>query len=58
VKYIVDWSTWIGDTDNFTQFAAKDGFDRLTIVTCIGSFDSSTRNYSNRLVVRATRVFW
>jgi len=58
VKYIVDWSAWIGDTDNFTQFAAKDGFDRLTIVTCIGSFDSSTRNYSNRLVLRATRVFW
>jgi len=58
VRYIVDWTTWIDDQENFTQFAMKDGFDRLTIVTCIGSFDSSTRNYSNRLVVRATRVFW
>ena len=58
VKYIVDWTTWIGDADSFTQFAMQDGVDRLTIVTCIGTFDSSTRNYSNRFVVRATRVFY
>ena len=58
VRYIVDWTTWIGNSDNFTQFATRDGFDRLTIVTCGGTFDSATRNYSNRLVVRATRVPW
>ena len=28
----------------------------LTIVTCTGTFDSATRNYSNRLVVRAVTV--
>jgi len=58
VRYIVEWTTWIDDTENFSQFALKDGVDKLTIVTCIGTFDSSTRNYSNRFVVRATRVFW
>jgi hypothetical protein len=58
VRYIVEWTTWIGHDDNFSQFAVKDGIDKLTIVTCIGTFDSSTRNYSNRFVVRATRVFW
>jgi LPXTG-site transpeptidase (sortase) family protein len=55
VRYVVQWTTWIGDTDNFGQFAVNDGVDELTIVTCIGTFDSSTHNYSNRFVVRALR---
>lgn len=55
VRYAVDWTQWIGDTDNFTQFAVKDGGEHLTIVTCGGTFNSATRNYDHRLVVRATR---
>jgi hypothetical protein len=57
IRYRVDWTTWIGNSDNFGGFAVKNGFDTLTIVTCIGTFDTGTRNYSNRLVVRASRIY-
>ncbi len=56
VRYAVDWTQWIGDTDSFTQYALKDGSEELTIVTCGGTFNSDTRNYDHRLVVRATRI--
>jgi|GEM_PF-3723112 LPXTG-site transpeptidase (sortase) family protein len=56
VRYAVDWTQWIGDTDSFTQYALKDGSQELTIVTCGGTFDPSTRNYDHRLVVRATQI--
>jgi len=55
VRYAVDWSSWIDPNADFSQFAVKNGVDMLTIVTCIGTFDPTTRHYSNRLVVRATR---
>ena len=58
LRYVVEWTTWIDDQENFSQFATRDFTDKLTIVTCIGSFDSSTRNYSNRFVVRAVRFGW
>jgi len=57
VRYVVQWTKWIDDTENFTNYAFKTGDEMLTIVTCGGTFDSATRNYSNRLVVRAVR-FW
>ena len=56
-KADVQWVKWIDDTENFASYAAKTGEEALTIVTCTGTFDPSTRNYSNRLVVRAVR-FW
>jgi len=57
LRYVVEWSTLIDDTENFSQYAQRTGIDSLTIVTCTGTFDPSTRNYSNRLVVRATRIW-
>jgi hypothetical protein len=57
LRYVVQWTQWIGDTENFAAFASGTGEEVLTIVTCTGTFDSATRNYSNRLVVRAAR-FW
>ncbi|MGA2284988.1 MAG: class F sortase [Dehalococcoidia bacterium] len=56
VRYAVAWTQWIGDTDAFTQYALKDGSEELTIITCGGTFDPSTRNYDHRFVVRATRI--
>ena len=41
LRYVVEWTTWIDDQENFGQFATRDFSDKLTIVTCIGSFDSS-----------------
>ena len=55
LRYAVDWTTWISPDDNFSQYAIKTGPDMLTIVTCIGTFNSNTRHYSNRYVVRASR---
>jgi len=57
LRYVVQWSQWIDDTENFAAYAGQTGQEVLTIVTCTGTFDSATRNYSNRLVVRAAR-FW
>ena len=39
VRYAVDWTQWIGDTDSFTQYTLKDGGEHLTIVTCGAAFD-------------------
>lgn len=57
VRYAVQWTAWIPHNDNFSRFAVRTGEDILTIVTCGGTFDPATRNYSNRLVVRAIRVW-
>ena len=56
LRYAVDWTTWISPDDNFSQYGLKTGPDMLTIVTCIGTFDSNTRHYSNRYVVRASLI--
>ena len=57
VRYSVQWSKWIAHNENFSSYAVRTGEEILTIVTCVGSFDPSTRNYSNRLVVRAKRIW-
>ena len=57
VRYAVQWSTWIGGSDNFSNFATQTGFDALTIVTCTGTFNPDTHSYDNRLVVRAARIY-
>jgi hypothetical protein len=57
LRYAVQWTTWIPHNDNFSRFAVRTGEDIITIVTCVGTFDPTTRNYSNRFVVRAIRVW-
>jgi LPXTG-site transpeptidase (sortase) family protein len=38
------------------QVLAQTGADMVTIITCAGTFDPATREYDQRLVVRAERV--
>ncbi len=56
MKYAVEWTAWVGPDEDFSQYAVKDGFEKLTIITCIGTFDPNTRHYSNRYLVRATPI--
>jgi hypothetical protein len=54
INYAVQWSQWADPYGDFTQFVRSGGPDSVTLVTCIGGFSGG--HYSNRLVVRATRV--
>jgi LPXTG-site transpeptidase (sortase) family protein len=54
ITYSVQWSQWAGPNEDFTKFVSQTGGDAITLVTCIGGF--SAGHYSNRLIVRGTRV--
>ncbi len=56
VRYAVEWTAWVGPDDDIGPYAVKDGFEKLTIITCIGTFDPNTRHYSNRYLVRADPI--
>jgi hypothetical protein len=56
IRYAVQWSVWVEPNTDFASYAAATGEDTLTIVTCIGTFNYETRQYSNRLVLRAARI--
>lgn len=56
IRYAVQWSEWIDPNADFASYAAATGEDTLTIVTCVGTFNYETRQYSHRLVLRAIRV--
>lgn len=53
-NYAVQWNQWADPHSDFTQFVRSGGPDSVTLVTCIGGFSGG--HYSNRIVVRATRV--
>jgi sortase (surface protein transpeptidase) len=53
-NYAVQWNQWADPYSDFTQFVRAGGPDSVTLVTCIGGFSGG--HYSNRIVVRATRV--
>ena len=53
-SYIVQWFADYPPDANWAAIVASNGHDELTIITCIGTFDSSIRQYSHRRVVRAT----
>jgi LPXTG-site transpeptidase (sortase) family protein len=55
IRYSVQWSKQIGDSDDFSTYVSKTGQDIITIVTCQGTFNSATHNYDHRLVVRGVR---
>lgn len=54
ITYAIQWSKWIGPSDDFTPYVSRTGQDVITMVTCIGSF--SAGHYSNRIIVRGVRI--
>ncbi len=56
VRFQVDWTQWIGEGQNVAEWMVNDGVEKLTIITCIGSFDPNSRSYSNRYLVRAVEL--
>ena len=56
IRYAVQWSQQIGPDDNFGTYAARTGQETITIITCQGTFNSTTHQYDHRLVVRGVRV--
>ena len=55
VNYTIQWSKWAGPDEDFGPYVSRTGQDVITLVTCIGDFNSSTGHYSNRLIVRGVR---
>lgn len=51
-RYSVQWSQTIGGGADFGPFAQDTGESTITVVTCQGTFNSATREYSSRLIVR------
>ena len=54
VNYVVTAAEWYLPTANWTSILASSAAD-LSIVTCIGTFDSSRREYTHRLVLYAKK---
>lgn len=54
--YRVVWSQMVdAETAPVEEIFAQSGVDEVTLITCGGIFDSITRQYLSRLVVRAVR---
>lgn len=51
-RYSVQWTQTIGGGADFGPLAQTTGEGVITIVTCQGTFNSATREYSSRLIVR------
>ena len=57
LRYVVQWRRQVSAADaNWSEIFSSDvGQDSITLYTCSGDFDFSTRTYSDRTVVRAGR---
>jgi len=54
IDYQVFWSkSWADDVAPLPLILGNAPSPTLTLITCSGTFDRATRNYSERLVVRA-----
>ena len=53
-RYLVKWQrTYVAAKAPISEILAQDLNDReLTLITCAGTFDQASRNYSHRLIVR------
>ena len=51
-RYSVQWSQQVDPESDFSSYCRDTGEATITIVTCQGTFDPSTRQYNYRLVVR------
>lgn len=59
LRYSVQWRkqlTDTGQTDWGSIWSANTGVDSITLYTCGGNFDFTTREYADRIIVRATRI--
>jgi sortase (surface protein transpeptidase) len=59
LRYAVEWRQQVGATggDWGAIWSSNVATDSITIYTCGGEFDFTTRSYADRVVVRAERVF-
>lgn len=57
VRYAVEWTRWIDPSIDFASYTAQTGEEIITIVTCTGTFNPATGDYSNRFVVRGKRIY-
>ena len=55
-RYAVQWSESIDPESDFSSYCGATGEATITIVTCQGTFDPSTRQYNYRLVVRGVLI--
>jgi hypothetical protein len=55
-RYAVQWSESIDPESDFSSYCGATGEAIITIVTCQGTFDPSTRQYNYRLVVRGVLI--
>jgi LPXTG-site transpeptidase (sortase) family protein len=54
IDYSVFWTkAWADDTAPLALILGNAPSPTLTLITCAGTFDRTSRNYSERLVVRA-----
>jgi LPXTG-site transpeptidase (sortase) family protein len=56
LQYTVEWTKNTGPNDDFATFVSQNGQDMITLITCDGVFNSVTRHYDQRSVVRAVRT--
>ncbi len=57
LRYKVEWRRQLSDdTDWGSIWSSKTGADSITLYTCGGDFNFQTRQYHDRVVVRATRI--
>jgi LPXTG-site transpeptidase (sortase) family protein len=55
-RYSVQWSQEIDPESDFSSYCRDTGEATITIVTCQGTFDPTTRHYDHRLVVRGALI--
>ncbi len=57
-RYKVEWRRQVGSegSDWSSIWSSKTGADSLTLYTCGGEFNFQTRQYADRVIVRATRL--
>lgn len=54
---VVSAATYDADTAPVQEIVGPTPMEVVTLITCTGAFDARTREYADRLVVRAERVF-
>jgi LPXTG-site transpeptidase (sortase) family protein len=55
-RYSVQWAQTITPETDFASYCTNTGEGLITIVTCQGTFNSATRQYDQRLVVRGVLI--
>jgi LPXTG-site transpeptidase (sortase) family protein len=56
LRYAVEWRKQVAGEGDWNALLAAGSRDSITLITCSGDFDISTRSYDSRTVVRAVRL--